>query len=84
MAEVSLKQISLRLGIYDEVRVPRVSATQIWSESLMFEEPSKKNEEVRVFLPDVQLPGKLPLSYYSIFLFHTTIASMLTLRRKHT
>lgn len=58
MTEVSAEQILLRLDIYDKVRVPRVSATQVWSETFMFEEPTKKNEEVKVILPDIQLPGK--------------------------
>lgn len=56
--DASAAQISRRLRVYDEVRVPRVSATQLWSEVPVFAQPQRKNDEVRAFLPDVELPGE--------------------------
>lgn len=52
------QDISRRLDLYDKIRVPRISATQIWSEIPMFENPLKRNGEVKKFLPDTVLPGE--------------------------
>lgn len=94
--DASAAQISRRLRVYDEVRVPRVSATQLWSEVPVFAQPQKKNDQVRAFLPDVKLPGEflaLPpsLSFLPCLEHHVACPFCLILlprtlicRRKHT
>ncbi|KAF7378050.1 FAD dependent oxidoreductase [Mycena sanguinolenta] len=59
MTVVSAKEISWRLRLYDEIRAPRISATQIWSELPMFAQHWQKNEEVRKILPETELPQNL-------------------------
>lgn len=59
MPDASLDSIARRMELYDDIRSPRVSATQIWSEVPMFEEPARRNDEVRKYLPDIDLPSKL-------------------------
>lgn len=56
--DASAAQMARRLRVYDEVRAPLVSATQLWSEVPLFGQPGKKNDEVRLVLPGVDLPGE--------------------------
>ncbi|KAF7378057.1 putative salicylate [Mycena sanguinolenta] len=59
MTAMSAEEISWRLRLYDEIRAPRISATQIWSEIPMFAQDWLKNEEVRKILPETELPQNL-------------------------
>ncbi|KAJ6480243.1 hypothetical protein C8R45DRAFT_1004925 [Mycena sanguinolenta] len=59
MTVVSAEEISWRLHLYDEIRAPRISATQIWSEIPMFEQKWQKNDEIRKILPEAELPQNL-------------------------
>lgn len=54
----SPETVSDRLRLFDEIRVPHNSAVQLWSEIPMFEQPTKKNADVKAFLPDLRLPGE--------------------------
>lgn len=48
--------ISHRLRLFDEIRVPLISAVQLWSETPMFEPPTKQNARIQALLPDLKLP----------------------------
>ncbi|KAF7378049.1 FAD dependent oxidoreductase [Mycena sanguinolenta] len=56
MTVVSAEEISWRLRLYDQIRSPRVSATQIWSEVPVFEQKWQKIDEIRKILPETELP----------------------------
>ncbi|KAF7378048.1 putative salicylate [Mycena sanguinolenta] len=56
MTVVSAKEISWRLRLYDQIRSPRVSATQIWSEAPVFEQKWQKIDEIKKILPETELP----------------------------
>ncbi|POS69788.1 FAD dependent oxidoreductase [Diaporthe helianthi] len=58
LPDQSPETISHRLRLFDEIRVPYNSAVQIWSETPMFEQPTKKNADIQAILPDFKLPGK--------------------------
>ncbi|KAJ6480251.1 hypothetical protein C8R45DRAFT_350091 [Mycena sanguinolenta] len=56
MTVMSAEEISWRLRLYDQIRSPRVSASQIWSEVPVFEQKLQKNDEIRKILPETELP----------------------------
>lgn len=72
----SADDIARRLHLYDDIRSPRVSATQIWSERPMFEKrASRRNDQVRKVLPNVvDLPGKLLLALVGPVLMSSCLA----------
>lgn len=54
----SAETISHRLRLFDEIRVPLDSAVQIWSDTPLFDLPTKMNAEIKALLPDLELPGE--------------------------
>lgn len=53
--------ISHRLRLFDEIRVPLDSAVQMWSDTPLFDLPTKQNADIKALLPDLKLP--LPGEY---------------------